>query len=210
MACCWWTQAEGRERRPACPALRSGRRTPTNGRGGFGLNRRLFDDDPALLYIETSLIPTSLKDPNVKLTRAATYALLACRHLSKQADPTRLVPSHLIAAEHAIPERFLLKVLLPLVAAGVLRSVKGPHGGYRFARPPGKVSMLEVIEAVNGPIRSGVPEDMKHPDLAGVSEVCAAAAKAVRDRLDKPRSPPFDPATTWPRSGCAPIRIYLM
>ena len=121
----------------------------------------------------------------MKLTRAAAYAFLACHHLSKQADPTKPVPSHLIAADQGIPERFLLKVLKPLVTAGVLASVKGPHGGYRFARPPGKVSMLEIIEAVEGPIRGGVPDDMRSPDLAGVGEVCAAADKAVRDRLDR-------------------------
>ncbi len=121
----------------------------------------------------------------MKLTRATVYALLACRHLGKRTDPAKPVPSHLIAAEQGVPDRFPLKVLHPLVVAGVLRSVKGPNGGYRFARPPGKISMLEVVEAVEGPINGGVPHHKKQTALGGVGEVCATIDKAVRDRLDK-------------------------
>ena len=70
---------------------------------------------------------------------------------------TPLLPAHLIAQARGIPERFLLKVLKPLVSARVLHSVKGPNGGYRLARPAKDISMLEIIEAVDGPIRGQAP-----------------------------------------------------
>ena len=88
----------------------------------------------------------------MRLTRAASYAIQAMAHLAGE-KPKAPMPSHEIAAAHNIPERFLLKVLKPLVSAGLLDSIKGPHGGYRLARPPGQIKLLEIVEAVDGPIR---------------------------------------------------------
>lgn len=88
----------------------------------------------------------------MRLTRASSYALHALAHIAA-AKPSKPTPSHEIAKAHQIPERFLLKVLKPLVAAGLLHSVKGPRGGYRLARPAREISLLEIIEAVDGPIR---------------------------------------------------------
>jgi DNA-binding IscR family transcriptional regulator len=53
----------------------------------------------------------------------------------------------------------LLKVLEPMVDAGTLRSVSGPRGGYRLARAPKDITLLDVIEAVDGPIRGDVPDE---------------------------------------------------
>ena len=72
-------------------------------------------------------------------------------------DEDTPLASQKIAAQEGIPERFLLKVLKPLVGAQVLKSAKGPHGGYRLARPLSEVNVLEIIEAVDGPIQGQVP-----------------------------------------------------
>src|SRR5438094_7851364 len=79
----------------------------------------------------------------MKLTRASSYALHAVAHLATQ-KPNVPVPSHLVARARGIPERFLLKVLKPLVSARVLHSVKGPNGGYRLARPASAISIVEI------------------------------------------------------------------
>src|SRR5271166_2183393 len=92
----------------------------------------------------------------MKLTRASSYALHAVAYMAAEGED-KPVASHHIARARGIPERFLLKVLKPLVSARVLRSVKGPHGGYRLARPATKVTVLEIIEAVDGPIRGTAP-----------------------------------------------------
>jgi Rrf2 family protein len=93
----------------------------------------------------------------MKLTRAAVYALTALAHLARKGEG-RPVASHDVAAAEDIPERFLLKLLKPLVDAGVLRSLKGPNGGFRLARPPQTITLLEVVEAVEEPVRGLAPE----------------------------------------------------
>jgi Rrf2 family protein len=94
----------------------------------------------------------------VKMTRAATYATKAVCELAIAPD-NRPQASHTIAAARRIPERFLLKVLKPLADRKILVSLKGPNGGYRLARPAKEINLLEVIEAVDGPVRGSIPED---------------------------------------------------
>jgi Rrf2 family protein len=97
----------------------------------------------------------------MKLTRASSYALHALEYMAESGQD-KPVASHLIARDRHIPERFLVKVLKPLVSARVLRSVKGPHGGYRLAKPASKITVLEVIEAVEGPISGQAPWPRRH------------------------------------------------
>src|SRR5580692_8433904 len=93
----------------------------------------------------------------MKLTRASSYALHAVAYMAVQKTHDVPIASHKIAEARGIPERFLLKVLKPLVSARVLLSVKGPNGGYRLAKKPDDITMLEVLEAVDGPIRGQAP-----------------------------------------------------
>jgi Rrf2 family protein len=121
----------------------------------------------------------------MKLTRASDYALGALVHLAR-AGATRPLASHEIADAHSTPERFLVKVLRPLVSAGILKSIKGPGGGYRLGRLPKDVSLLEVVEAVDGPIRGEAPAVGQGTAAAfdrRLGEVCNSAAGVVRQRL---------------------------
>jgi Rrf2 family protein len=56
-----------------------------------------------------------------------------------------------LAEYHAVPAPYLAKHLQALTRAGILESVPGPKGGYRLARPAAQISMLEVVEAIDGP-----------------------------------------------------------
>ncbi len=89
----------------------------------------------------------------MKLNRASIYALHALVYRALHAD-ARIVASHAIAANRGIADRFLLKLLKPLAGCGALVSRKGLRGGYRLARPAATITLLEVIEAVDGPLRS--------------------------------------------------------
>ncbi len=53
-----------------------------------------------------------------------------------------------------MPERFLLQILRNLVTHGILRSTRGVDGGYTLTRPPEEISLLEVIEAIEGPMNA--------------------------------------------------------
>src|SRR5262249_12525711 len=123
----------------------------------------------------------------MKLTRASNYALHALEYLAAGGQDTP-VPSHHIARARGIPELFLLKVLKLLASARVLRSLKGPNGGYRLARPASKITLLEVVEAVEGPIRGQAP--LAQEENAGgfdtrIGEGCDQAAPLLRKQLGK-------------------------
>jgi Rrf2 family protein len=123
----------------------------------------------------------------MKLTRASSYALHAVVHMANQKknDP---VASHVIAQARGIPDRFLLKVLKPLVSSQVLLSVKGPNGGYRLAKPPNEITMLEILEAVDGPIRGAAPSNFTEKDnhlRKRLDEICNQTAEAIRKQLGK-------------------------
>src|SRR6516162_11044269 len=126
----------------------------------------------------------------MKLTRASSYALHAVVFMAAQKHD-RPIASHLIAQARGIPERFLLKVLKPLVQARVLLSIKGPNGGYRLARPASDISMLEVLEAVDGPIRGQAPltEENNGPLNNKLEAICKESADQVRKHLEKIKIP---------------------
>jgi Rrf2 family cysteine metabolism transcriptional repressor len=122
----------------------------------------------------------------MKLSRACGYALAALVHLARQQSAGHLT-SRAIAESGGLSEKFLLKVLKPLASVGVLKSLKGPHGGYRLARPPNNISLLEVVEAVDGPIRGQVPQltDTLSPLERRLEEVWQGVATTVRGMLEE-------------------------
>jgi Rrf2 family transcriptional regulator, iron-sulfur cluster assembly transcription factor len=79
---------------------------------------------------------------------ACDYAIRAAAHLAR--DPGGLVQLRDIAGDEGLPAPFVAKVLQSLVRAGILRSVKGPRGGYGLARPPRDITLLMVRSAVDG------------------------------------------------------------
>lgn len=124
----------------------------------------------------------------MKLTRASIYALHAVAFMAQQKS-NKPVASHHIADARGISDRFLLKVLKPLVSARVLKSVKGPNGGYELARPASDISMLEIIEAIDGTIRGNAPVVEKSNAALNnrLETICNTSAEAVRKQLDKVR-----------------------
>jgi Rrf2 family protein len=123
----------------------------------------------------------------MKLTRASSYALHAVAYMAVQKAPEAPVASHKIAEARKIPERFLLKVLKPLVSARVLLSIKGPNGGYRLAKPAADITMLEILEAVDGPIRGQAPltEEANGSLNKKLETICTETADTVKKQLAK-------------------------
>jgi Rrf2 family protein len=124
----------------------------------------------------------------MKLTRATSYALHALSYMASQKPANKPVPSHLMARARGIPERFLLKVLKPLVSARVLQSVKGPNGGYRLAKNPTDVTLLEVMEAVDGPLRGQGSFNRDETDGAlnkRLDNICTQITDGMRKHLQK-------------------------
>jgi len=86
----------------------------------------------------------------MRLTHSAGYALVAVGHIARHADAGSIL-AKVIAERYDIPIDYLLKILQQLVRGGILHSTRGPRGGFVLARPAGKITLLQVVEASDGP-----------------------------------------------------------
>jgi Rrf2 family protein len=87
----------------------------------------------------------------LKITKATDYAMQAMIHMACLPPDGVALRTELAAARN-IPASFMAKVLRRLVRAGLLRSTRGVHGGFALARPAPDISMLDVVEAIDGPV----------------------------------------------------------
>src|SRR5512146_775887 len=87
----------------------------------------------------------------MQITRQADYALRAMLYLA-QLEPTQRAATSQIADEQHIPPSFLAKIISQLSIAGLIHTSRGARGGVSLARIPEEISILEVVEAIDGPI----------------------------------------------------------
>ena len=85
-----------------------------------------------------------------QLSKKADYGLIALKHLATHADES--ISAREIAVQYRIPVELLAKVLQKLARKGLLVSQHGTNGGYVLARDPSAISIVDVVEALEGPI----------------------------------------------------------
>ena len=85
------------------------------------------------------------------LTRKGKYGLKAMILLAREHGTDPILIGDL-AEKEAIPKKFLENILLALKHRGLVHSRKGPHGGYQLAREPEKISVGEIVRALDGPL----------------------------------------------------------
>jgi Rrf2 family protein len=88
----------------------------------------------------------------MQITRQADYAVRAVLYLALQENDERAATST-IAEEQNIPPSFLAKIVSQLSIAGLLHTSRGARGGVTLAREPKDITLLEVVEAIDGPIQ---------------------------------------------------------
>jgi Rrf2 family transcriptional regulator, iron-sulfur cluster assembly transcription factor len=81
---------------------------------------------------------------------ACNYGIRAAAHLASRHGGDALIKLRDIAVAEGIPAPFLSQILQRLVAAGLLRSTRGPSGGYALSRAPSSISLHDIKEAVDG------------------------------------------------------------
>ena len=121
----------------------------------------------------------------MKLTRSVSYAV----GILLQIEDTRLkapVTAATIARDCKFPPRFLYRVLRRLVDAGLLVGTSGPSGGYMLAKPASRITLLDVVAAVESPPEASVLEPVraKHRrTIAAINRLCQTNAQRFRQDL---------------------------
>jgi Rrf2 family cysteine metabolism transcriptional repressor len=105
----------------------------------------------------------------ISITSKSPYAVLALAELGRSAGQGP-VPIGELARRRDVPVQFLEQLFATLRRAGIISSQRGVKGGYRFAREPSSVSVLEVVELLDGPLGR---------DAQGPFADAAAAARNV-------------------------------
>jgi len=105
----------------------------------------------------------------ISITSKSPYAVLALAELGRSAGPEP-VPIGELARRRDVPVQFLEQLFAVLRRAGVVSSQRGVKGGYRFAREPSTVTVLEIVELLDGPLGR---------DAEGVFADASAAARNV-------------------------------
>jgi Rrf2 family protein len=123
----------------------------------------------------------------VRISAKADYAVRAAIELAA-ADGDRPVRAEQVATAQDIPLNFLENILGELRHAGIVRSQRGPEGGFRLAKPPEEITVADVIRAVEGPlatVRGGPPEDSSYPGSASdLPLVWIAVRKSLRSVVE--------------------------
>ena len=108
----------------------------------------------------------------LSISTKSRYALAALVELARSGGEVP-VPVGELARRREIPVQFLEQLFAMLRRAGVLRSQRGVKGGYSFAREPASITVLEIVELLDGPLGQGA---------SGVFAEAASAARAILER----------------------------
>ncbi|GAB3204856.1 RrF2 family transcriptional regulator [Marinactinospora thermotolerans] len=103
----------------------------------------------------------------MRLSARVDYALRAAAELAAASGGP--VTAEQLARAQAIPGKFLENILTQLRRAGLVRSQRGPVGGYWLARPATEISLADIIRAVDGPLANVRGERPEHVDYDGAA-----------------------------------------
>jgi Rrf2 family protein len=107
----------------------------------------------------------------LQITRKIEYGLRAMLYLASEPVGT-VVPFREIATRMDVPKEFLAKILKKLVREKLAGSIRGAHGGYTLGRPASEITFLDVIEAVEGPVKLNVCSDKNDHNTCSFSGGC--------------------------------------
>jgi Rrf2 family protein len=87
----------------------------------------------------------------LNISEAANLGIHALAYLARHSSEAPVTTAS-IAASYGVSEAHLSKVFQRLSKAGLVKSVRGPHGGFKLSRVPGKITLREIYEALDGPL----------------------------------------------------------
>lgn len=110
----------------------------------------------------------------MKVTAKARYALRILMDIALNEKRERPRTIKEIADEQGIGEKFISRIVVSLREAGLILSTRGRDGGFRLARPPDKITLLAVIEALQGPV--AIVDCLETPGDCSRSTACLTRA----------------------------------
>ena len=131
----------------------------------------------------------------MQITRQADYALRAMLYLAQLGPNERAATSH-IAEIQSIPPSFLAKIISQLSIAGLIHTSRGAHGGVSLAKPVDAISLLDVVEAIDGPVAlnectPGSSSDCPRSEGCPLQPFWCGLQKEMAERLSKARFADF-------------------
>jgi len=108
----------------------------------------------------------------MKFSTRARYGLRMMIELARELRKSKLVQLGRIAEITGVSENYLAQLAIGLRNDGLLIGVSGKNGGYYLTRTPDKISLLQIVKAVDGPVN--VTECVVHPDVCLNSSACEA------------------------------------
>jgi Rrf2 family protein len=124
----------------------------------------------------------------ITISRETDYAARVVLHLSLQEEGARATAQQ-IAGERLIPKALVRRVVTRLAAAGIIATTRGTEGGIELARPAAEISLLEVVEAMEGPLalnRCAVePHTCPLSSACSIHEAWCQAKDIIRLHLDQ-------------------------
>jgi DNA-binding IscR family transcriptional regulator len=119
----------------------------------------------------------------LSITTKSPYALRALSELAAMGGDAP-VPIAELARRRDVPVQFLEQLFAVLRRAGLLRSQRGVKGGYTFARPADEITVLEIVELLDGPVGGGAESVFAE---AGAAARAVLAKHTVADVADRER-----------------------
>jgi Rrf2 family protein len=116
----------------------------------------------------------------ISITSKSPYALAALVELFGYGDRVP-VPIAELARRRDIPVQFLEQLFATLRRGGVLRSQRGVKGGYSFARPANEITVLELVELLDGPVGQGAEGPFADAARAARSALAASTIAEVAE-----------------------------
>jgi Rrf2 family transcriptional regulator, cysteine metabolism repressor len=122
----------------------------------------------------------------VKLSVKSDYATRAVLGLARHYNSGSAVRVEDLAAEQAVPPKYLVQILLELKSQGIARSVRGKEGGYLLGRPPAEISLGDVLRAVHGNVfdTPALHDPKCPPELLGAWKKLQSALDAEANSLN--------------------------
>lgn len=100
------------------------------------------------------------------MNEGVEWAVHSCLNLAWLGED-RAVPAAKLAAFYELPAAYLNKQLQALARAGIVTSTSGPRGGFRLARPPEKITLMDVVAAIEGPDEAFRCTEIRHRGGSG-------------------------------------------